>query len=76
MYKGPMDKAEGEKDWGWEVGLGGVGESVTGKWRQLYLNKNLKKQKEINKSFVNILILLKFLQAFKEKEVTKKQYFW
>ena len=24
MYKGPMDKA---KDWGWEVGVGGAGES-------------------------------------------------
>ena len=27
MYKGPMDKAKVEKDRGWEVGVGGVGES-------------------------------------------------
>ena len=31
MYKGPMDKAKEGKDGGWEVGLGGVGESGGGK---------------------------------------------
>ena len=25
MYKGPMDKAKRGKDWGWEVGVSGVG---------------------------------------------------
>ena len=27
MYKGPMDKAKGGKDEGWEVGVGMAGES-------------------------------------------------
>ena len=27
MYKGPMDKAKGRQDWGWELGVGGAGES-------------------------------------------------
>ena len=27
MYKGPTDKAKAGKDWGWEVEVGGAGES-------------------------------------------------
>ena len=30
MYKGPMDKMKGGKDGGWEVGVGGAGESGGG----------------------------------------------
>lgn len=26
-----MDKAKGKKDWGWELGVGGAGESGSGK---------------------------------------------
>ena len=46
MFKGPMDKAKGEKDLGWDVG-GGVrpGKVIVGKWRQLCLNNNLKKER-------------------------------
>ena len=40
MYKGPMDKAKEGKDRGWEVMVGGVGEVVVGKWRQLYWSNN------------------------------------
>ena len=28
MYKGPMDKAKGEQNQGWEGGTGGAGEVV------------------------------------------------
>ena len=31
MYLGPMDKAKGGKDGGWEVGVGGTGENGGGK---------------------------------------------
>ena len=41
MYKRHMDKAKGRWDQGWEVGIAGVG----GKWRQLYLNNNTKREK-------------------------------
>ena len=30
-YKGPMDKAKGRKDRGWEIRMGGSGESGGGK---------------------------------------------
>ena len=36
MYKGPMDKAKGDRV---EGGAGGI---VGGKWKQLYLNNNKK----------------------------------
>ena len=39
MYKGPMDKAKGEKDWGWEVGVGGAGESGGGKMETTVLEQ-------------------------------------
>ena len=31
MYKGPMEKAKGVKDEGWEVGVAGVGERGGGR---------------------------------------------
>ena len=43
LYKGHMDKTKGKRDQGWEVKMAGVGGSW-GKWRQLYLNNNLKKR--------------------------------
>ena len=36
MYKGPMDKDNGDReDWMWELGVDRAGESNGGKWRQL-----------------------------------------
>ena len=35
-YKGPMDKAKGGQDSGWEMGVAGMGN------RQMYLNINFK----------------------------------
>ena len=49
MYKGPMDKAKRGSDWWWEVGVGGAGKVVVGKWRQLYLNNNKKRVKKRTK---------------------------
>ena len=48
IYKGHMDKAKGQWDKGWKVGMAGVGGVVGRKWRQLYLNNNKKKVKKRN----------------------------
>ena len=47
MYKGPMDKAKGVKNWGWKMGVGGWGKMVAVKWRQLYLNNNEEKNYDL-----------------------------
>ena len=39
MYKGPVDKARAGKDGGWEVGVGGVGESGGGKMETTVLEQ-------------------------------------
>ena len=39
MYKGPVDKGKGGKDEGWEVGVGGVGESSGGKMETTVFRK-------------------------------------
>ena len=39
MNNGPMDKAKGGKDWGWEMEVGGVGESGGGKMETTVPNK-------------------------------------
>ena len=44
MYKGPMDKAKGGQDQGWEVGMAWMGGIEGEKWRQPYLkNSNIEK---------------------------------
>ena len=44
MYKGPVDKDKGGQDWGWEMGVGAVGESSGGKMETTVLEtiKNIK----------------------------------
>ena len=56
MYKGPMDKAKGEYDQGWEVGVGGVGESGWRKMeeyilKQQFLKKDGKKNGEKRENY-------------------------
>ena len=51
MYKGPTDKAKDGYDWGWEVVVGGAGESGVGKVETMYLNNNkkIKLKKQLKK---------------------------
>ena len=44
--KGPMDKAKGGQDRGWEVGMAGVGGSAGGKMEITALEQQLKKGKK------------------------------
>ena len=39
MYKGPMDKIKEGEDWGWEMRVGGVGESGGGKMDTMVLEQ-------------------------------------
>ena len=49
MYKGPMDKAKWEKDWGLEVGMAGVRGTGGGKMETTVLEQQYKKTpKSIN----------------------------
>ena len=47
-YKGHMEKTKGEWDQGREVGMAGVVGSGGGKCRQLYLNNNKNKLKNMH----------------------------
>ena len=44
MYKGPRDKAKGRKDGGWEMGMGGIGESGGGKMEITVFEQQQKKR--------------------------------
>ena len=39
IYKGHMDKTKGGYDWGWDVGMAGVGESGEGKMETTVLEQ-------------------------------------
>ena len=65
IYNGHMDKIKGMQDRGWKVGMGGQGEVVGGKWRQLYLNNNFKKKKF---SFLTVCRLIWRNKTSQQKE--------
>ena len=53
MYEGPMDRAKGGWDWGWDVGVGRVGGSGGGKmgttvFKHQYIKESKKKEEERN----------------------------
>ena len=59
MYKGNMDKAKGGWDWGWEVGMAGVGGSGGGKMETTVLEQQLKKERKKNSNFRNRPVLVR-----------------
>ena len=48
QYKGPMGKAKGGKDWGWEVVVGGAGEWGDGKMETTVLEQHKKRSIQTN----------------------------
>ena len=60
MYKGHMDKAKGGWDWGWEVGMAGVGGSGGGKMETTVLVlKKREEEKQKNSNFRNRPVLVR-----------------